>query len=267
MLSRVLMIKKKKNKVAFTLTELAVAFIVLSSVGAMVSTEALNQAKRKANIEKVQETYNLLEKATMAWQAENDCYDDVKICVGNAKAAGVPNNKIFNGIAAYIPVVNSTVDVNAKGRQVIGEKFSVIDWLPQETLTPDGNFQSSSTMGVSKYYDGKNQNIAYYMLRDGVTISVNFSEYGSNSGYGFFDINGKEGENKIGVDVYPFSIGADIPSTHPLYGKTAKKFNPYFSSHYVHSYDLCNINKDSCINEKLASSNPTVYVLKWNKLP
>ena len=260
------MVYKKKNKVAFTLTELIITVLFMFAVSTVVVYQALNQSSRKADVEKVKSTYELLERATMAWQAENGCYDDVRVCIQKARAKGVPNSKIFNGVAQYLPVVASSVDINAKGRHVNGESLIKIDWLPEETKSMDGNAQLTSTMGVSKLYDGKNKDIAYYMLRNGVTIAVNFSEYGSNTGYGFFDINGKEGMNRIGYDVYPFSIGAMVPDTNPVYEKTAKKISPFFASRYVTIYDLCNINKDTCSNDKLAT-NPTVYVLKWNKLP
>ena len=261
-----MIIKRKKNKVAFTLTELVVSLIILLLVGIIVSKEAVSQTRRRADIEKIQATYDLLEKATMAWQAEKNCMDDITLCVQGARLNGEKNKEIFNDAAKYLPIIASTVDINAKGRFVEGEKLSKVDWLPDETKTFDGYSQSDSTIGVSKYRDRNIYNNAYFMLRNGVTISVNFSDYGSYTGYGFFDINGKEGENKIGVDVFPFSIGADIDSSHPLYEKTAKKFNPYFSSKQYNSYDICNINNDSCNNEKLAT-NPTAYVLRWNRLP
>lgn len=262
-----MMSTRKKNKVAFTLTELAVALIILVLVFIIVSKEAVSQTKRKADIEKIQSTYKLLEKASIAWQSENDCYEDIKICVLDSKNMGIPNKKIFNGIAKYLPVVAASTDLNAKGLEVKGENISKIEWLPYETKTLDGEHQNNSSIGVSKYFDGNsNKNISYYLLRNGVTISANFSEFGSNTGYGFFDINGKDGENRIGVDVFPFSIGADISPSNPLYEVAAKKFNPYFSSNFYRNFDICNININNCNNDKLAT-NPTVYVLKWNKLP
>ena len=222
--------------------------------------------KRKADIEKIQATYSLLEKATMAWQAEQDCMDDVTLCVQKSRYSGTRNNEIFNNAAKYLPVVASTVDIEAKGRYVSAEELSKINWLPEETKSQTGQSQSRSSMGVSKFKDYSSKYNAYYLLRNGVTINVNFSDAGSNTGYGFFDINGKEGENKIGVDVFPFSIGANINYSHPLYEKAAKKFNPYFSSSKNKDSDLCNINNDICTDEKLAS-NPTAFVIRWNKLP
>ena len=108
--------------------------------------------------------------------------------------------------------------------------------------------------------------MSYYKLKDGVTLAVNMVDYPSNTGYGFFDINGKEGANTIGVDVFPFSIGANIEQDNLLYDEAANKLNPYFSSNNYQGFDICNINLNVCANDKLAS-NPTSYVLKWRKLP
>ena len=67
---------KGKGKVAFTLTELVVTVILLSAVSAIVSREAINTANRKIAVEKVQSTYDLLEKSAMAWQSERNCTED-----------------------------------------------------------------------------------------------------------------------------------------------------------------------------------------------
>ena len=257
---------KRKGKFAFTLTELVVILLLLSGVSTIVSKEAITNTNKKVSVEKIQSTYNLLEKASMAWQSENNCTEDIKICIENARSQGEPNKTIFNGIAKYLPVIASNVDIDAKGRTVTGERFSEIEWLPDYTKTFDGNVQPNSSIGVSKYYDGNNKNLSYYKLRNGVTIVVDLSDPGTNTGFGFFDIDGKEGANRIGVDVFPFSIGSDINSSHELYDTASKKFNPYFSTDNYNSFDLCNIKNNVCSNEKLAT-NPTVYVLKQNKLP
>lgn len=251
---------------AFTLTELGVSLLLLLLVGGIVSKEAINTTKKRAAVEKVQETYNLLEKASLAWQAENNCMSDIKKCVSDDRSKGVPDNEIFNGIAKYLPVVNSSVNLVAKSRKVEAQPFSEIDWLPKYTKLADGQLQTNSSVGVSKFYDGNNKNLSYYQLKDGVTIVVNMVDYPSNTGYGFFDIDGKEGANTIGVDVFPFSIGANLDKDNMLYDVAANKFNPYFSSNNYEGFDLCNINMNICANEKLVS-NPTAYVLKWNKLP
>ena len=176
------------------------------------------------------------------------------------------NKLIFNGIAKHLPVVASNVDLDARGKHIEGQEISKIDWLPEYTKTFDGSMQSNSALGVSKYYDRNSKNLAVYKLRDNVTILVDISDYDSDTGIGFFDINGKEGENRIGVDVFPFSIGANIKKDNTLYDVAAKKFNPYFSSKKYEVFDLCNISYKDCSKDKLAT-NPTAYVLKWSKMP
>lgn len=256
----------KKRKVAFTLTELTIALILLFAVGFIVTKEAYNDAQRKIDAQKVQLTYELLEKAAQVWQNENNCNNDIRYCIQMAKQQAIPDKEIFNGIAKYLPVIDANVSLNAKGRQIKGQKFVDIDWLPEYSKNYDGSIQSSSMVGVSKFYDINTKKLTFYKLRDGVTIMVNLSNYDSDTGYGFFDINGIEGKNKIGVDIFPFSLGANINEYNSFYDKAAKKFNPYFSSDNYDGFDLCNINYGTCDDEKTIS-NPTVYVLAKNKLP
>jgi len=255
-----------KRKKGFTLSELAVAIILLVLVGIMVSKEAISMTNKRIDAEKVAETYELLERATQAWQSENYCVNDIKLCIRNERMSGVKHQQMFNGIAKYLPVVNSTVDLSAKGRVVAAEKLSDVDWLPYSTFSMNGDYQSFSSLGVSKYEDSYSKNMAFFMLRDGVTISINMPDVSGDTGYGFFDINGKKGANQIGVDVFPFSFGANIDKSNPLYDVAANKFNPYFSSDYTTNVDMCNINTDICSSPKLAS-NPTAYVLNQKKLP
>lgn len=257
---------RRRNKLAFTLTELALASLLVIIIGLVISKEASSATKNKLAVEKVQATYNMLADATEAWQEENNCNGDVRLCIQDARNMGKDNKVIFNGIAKFLPVVASNVDLDTKDKHIIGEPISKIDWLPEYTKTFDGNMQTNSTIGVSKYYDRNSNNLAFYKLKNGVTILVDTSDYDSNAGVGFFDINGKFGENQIGYDVFPFSIGAQIDEDNVLYEAAAKKFNPYFSSSKYESFDLCNIRINDCTKEKLAS-NPTVYVLKWSKLP
>ena len=257
---------KTKRKVAFTLTELVVAVIFLFFVSLIVSKEAVKVTKKRADVEKIQSTYHLIEKAAAVWQNDNDCNEDIKLCINKARKKGIKNNEIFNGVAKYLPVMSATVPINAKGREIRPENIEKVDWLPAYTKNFDGIVQENSQIGVSKYNDGKRKDHAFYKLRDGVTLMVNFSDNSTDSAYGFFDINGIEGENTIGVDVFPFSFGSDISQAKDLYSVAAMKFNPYFSHSTFESYDLCNINLQTCNSERLIS-NPTAYVLKWNKLP
>ena len=260
------MAKVKKNKVAFTLAELSVMIIVLSLVAIIVTKESVAVTQKKLDAEKVVSTYELMEKAALAWQAEKDCRDDIKICIKDERAKVVKSSLVFNQIAKYLPVQDATVDLNAKSRNVVATDVSKVDWLPPETRTLAKEPQSDSTMGVSSFYDKNSSNVAHYKLKNGTTISAYFPNDGTNTGYGFFDINGKEGANTIGVDVFPFGIGADIQESNPLYYKAAKGFNPYFVAKDIVSSDMCNVNFEICSDEKM-SSNPTAYVLKWQKLP
>ena len=257
---------RTKNRFAFTLNELYLAMLLVVIIGFVFSKEASSNTQNKITVDKIQSTYKMLEFAVNKWQEENNCSDDVRLCIQDERNIGKDNKIIFNGIAKYLPVVASNVNLDVKNRHINGQDMEKIDWLPVYTKTFNGNLQKNSTIGVSKYFDKNSKNLSFYKLRDGVTILVDFSDYDFDSGVGFFDINGKEGDNQIGIDVFPFSIGSSVDEDHKLYEATAKKLNPYFSSAKYDIYDLCNINVNDCTKEKLLT-NPTYYVLKWSKLP
>lgn len=258
---------KMKRKVAFTITELAVAFILLTIVSLIVSIEAISQVRKKLVVEKVQEIYEMLDKATLAWQAEDDCIEDVRACIQASRDYGVDADIIFNDIAKYLPVVASTVDIEAKGRYVKGEELADVEWLPLMTKNSRGEYQKDSRIGVSKYLDKNRLGTSYYLLNDGVTIAVNFDNVVSPTGFGFFDIDGKAGSNQIGKDVFPFSIGANPIGKGLSYKELKSGINPYFATDMnVEENELCNINKLVC-DDSEGKKNPTIYVLENKKLP
>ena len=192
---------RRRNKLAFTLTELGLASILVLIIGLVVSKEASSATKNKIAVEKIQSTYSMIESAVETWQYDNNCSGDVRLCIQDARNFGKDNGKLIKG-----------------------QEVSKIDWLPEYTKTLDGNMQTNSTIGVSKYFDKNSNNLSLYKLKDGTTILVDISDYNSDTGVGFFDINGKEGANQIGVDVFPFSIGSSIDKKNQLYEVAAKKF-------------------------------------------
>ena len=62
---------RRRNKLAFTLTELALASLLVIIIGLVISKEASSATKNKLAVEKVQSTYYMLADATEAWQEEN----------------------------------------------------------------------------------------------------------------------------------------------------------------------------------------------------
>ena len=176
---------RRRNKLAFTLSELALASLFVILIGLVIGKEASSATKNKIAVEKVQTVYDMLETAAMSWQKENNCSGDITLCIRDARDEGMDNKLIFNGMAKYLPVTDSNVDLDARGVHITGKDISKIDWLPEYTKTFDGGMQTNSALGVSKYYDRNSNNLAVYRLRDNITILVDLSDYDSNTGIGF----------------------------------------------------------------------------------
>ena len=118
---------RRRNKLAFTLTELALASTLVLIIGLVISKEASSATKNKITVEKVQSTYNMIEDAAIQWQNENNCNGDITLCIQDARNYGINNKIIFNGIAKNLPVVASNVDLEAMGNHISGQDISKID--------------------------------------------------------------------------------------------------------------------------------------------
>ena len=87
-----------------------------------------------------------------------------------------------------------------------------------------------------------------------------------------FDVNGKKGPNRVGVDVFPFGLGMPYytrekkTSNSERYGLYSKGLNPYYTEdNNGNKGGLCRtIDNNNC---KGSENSPLEYVLLTGKLP
>lgn len=169
-----------------------------------------------------------------------------------------------------------------KKKNVNLENLKEIDWLPDRTTLYNGSMQNYAWQGVSKYAletnsgGGDWNTTGLYLLKDGTTISVQMPDDLRHSGFGFFDVNGKAGPNKVGVDVYPFGFGipyrtaAQKETNIKNYGSYARNFNPYYvEDNGWGGNGMCAVRNggtyNACRND--SKTNPTAFLLKNSKIP
>lgn len=286
---------KSVHKQAFTLAEIIVTLTILGVIAAVTIPSSVNNARQREFVTKAKKTYAALERATELWQIENGCVDNIEACI----SASGPSPSAFNEIAENLNISKRTsyvyrlddVECNdedagcnngVKQKNVNLENLQQNDWLPDRTTMYNGTKQEYSWQGVSKYasvgnaYDGDGNTTGLYMLKDGTTISVQLPDNNRRSGFGFFDVNGKKGPNKVGVDVYPFGFGIPYNNINQKnanernYGAYARNFNPYYvEDNGWDGYGMCGVRNGSryasCPNN--SQTNPTVYLLNTNKIP
>ena len=249
---------------AFTLSEVIITLSILGVVAALTIPSAINNARNREFVTRAKKTYAALEQATEIWMIEEGS-------IGNSSPHG------FDGIAKNLNIVASTSyrQQNVEGRDVALQDLQEVNWLPDTTTQFDGSKQQSPWEGVSKNGGGgTNAYIGYYLLKDGTTLSLQFPDWNGKSAFGFFDVNGKKGPNKIGVDTYPigwaihFKNDTQRADNERLFGSYATGFNPFYVEDNVGAKGLCivrNGNENHCTNDM--KSNPLAYLLKHNKVP
>ena len=276
---------KMNIKNAFTLAEIISVVAILGIVSTITMTSVTNNVRKRIFATSAKKTYAALQSATEIWQIENNCVDNIETCISSFKKS--PD--AFEGIAKNLAIIASTnysyqdnlKNCDKNDKECINRSIN-LDWLPERTTLYNGKLQDYPWQGVSKYATGENINggddniTGLYLLKDGTTLSVQLPDDFKKSGFGFFDVNGKKGPNKVGVDVYPFGFGipyqnAEQKAANELnYGGYARNFNPYYVEDNGWSgYGMCAVRNGnsytSCSNED--KKNPTIWLLKNSKVP
>ena len=276
-------IQNNLSKKTFTLAEAISVLTILGVVAAITIPSTIVNARNREFVTRAKKTYSALNNATELWMIEEGCVDNIQGCLANYKDN---SPAAFDAIARNLNVVESTSYIflegetcedgeeNCKNGKIVLKDTSQnlnVDWLPDYTLMSNGSKQNYAWQGVSKFSraQGYMENITsgYYLLKDGVTIMVQAPDNRGQSGFGLFDVNGKKGPNKIGVDVYPFGLGIKNPKVkEKTYGEKARNFNPYFAEDDgLPLSGVCNAAVSVCSDN--SKDNPTSYLLINNKIP
>jgi hypothetical protein len=127
------------------------------------------------------------------------------------------------------------------------------NWLPDYTLNYYGD-QVSCAYGSVAHNCSRNY---VYLLKDGTTLSMDYSPY-------FFDmtidINGKRKPNRIGKDVFNFTVGTSTKKDI-----TYAKYYATYSSH--NAKGLTAQETENTDPTQGSGANPTYYVILHKQLP
>lgn len=260
-------------KKAFTLAEVIITLSILGIVAALIIPSTINNARNREFVTRAKKTYAALEQATEIWMIEEGCIGNIYGCISQINPNNSPHG--FDGIARNLNIVASTSykQKNVDGKDVALQDLQEVDWLPDTTTQFDGTKQQNPWEGVSKNGGGGTAAyIGYYLLKDGTTLSLQFPDWNGKSAFGYFDVNGKKGPNKIGVDVYPVGWGihfendAQREANERIYGSYATGINPFYVEDNVGAKGLCIVrNGNECTSD--IKNNPLAYLLKHNKVP
>lgn len=193
-------------------------------------------------VAKVKETYSIFSQAEKRWEDDNECVGDVAGCLTNYKSF---DYKFVQDLIKYM---------NVQDTAYLGQNKSNKIWLadiPSKAL----NGQNSQWHGVHKI----NDYFSHILLSNGVSIACTVENYRTCLNC-YMDINAQNKPNRIGVDVFPFAVGAYKNGYY-------KGINPYYCEDSSPGKDkgLC-----ATRNGKICSPDdgrsPTAYILKHNKV-
>jgi prepilin-type N-terminal cleavage/methylation domain-containing protein len=231
-----------KNK-AFTLAEVLITLGIIGVVSALTIPTLTAKYQERVTVAKVKETYAILANAEKHWEDELGCMGDITACI--------------SGCSAFSTCTLSELVKHIKYSDIVlkGDKTKK-HWLP--TLVYALNGQESLYSGVTTYgrdpYPGLKM-----LLPNGVSVDFEIDTY-VQSINGNMDINNSAAPNRVGIDVFPFAIGAYKNNKY-------KGLNPYHGEDSSPSDDkgLC-ATRNGNICSPDDGRSPTAYVLKHNKL-
>lgn len=231
------------RKVAFTLAEVLITIGIIGVVSALTIPLLVAKYNERVTVAKVKETYAMLAYAEKRWEDELDCVGDVAACISGCKA-------------------NSTCTLSELVKHI---KYSDIVFKGDKTkktwlydLAYGLNGEPSRFCGVTTYSRDGGPGLKM-LLPNGVSVDFEIDNY-VQSINGNMDINNSAGPNRVGIDVFPFGIGAYKNDKY-------KGLNPYHAEDNAPGDDqgLCPTRNGNICSPDDGRS-PTAYVLKHNKL-
>lgn len=187
----------RNNKVAFTLAEVLITLGIIGVVAAMTLPTLIANYQKRQTVVQLKKVYSVLNQALQKSIAENGTNLAVEYVPadpnvgGSAYGAGDPGAKY---LIPHLEVADKFLKANNK------IKYSI------KIANGTAESQFSWTLAnISPYR---------YVLKDGTIITfVNFLEYSpmNNSLFILADLNGFKGPNRIGRDVFVFTLSKAKP--------------------------------------------------------
>ena len=232
---------------AFTLSEVLITLGIIGVVAALIIPNFLAKTFERESVEKFKQTFSIIDNALRAMQASEGC----------------EGGECFEIAAPAISPITDKVEKNFKFTdkycKQAGQASKQVSWLPKDGYALDGTVTKYATLVTGYDTTSDNSDICIYRLNNG--SSVTFSRMNAFANTGVLniviDVNGKNGPNRVGKDVFPVSAN--------YYGIG---LSPYYHIHIWASQNfikgLCNNAQDTCQSDE---TSPGAYVLTNGKLP
>lgn len=239
----------------FTLAEVLITLGIIGVVAAMTMPSLIQHHKEKETVARLEKFSSTLSQALNLWKAETGCIDEASTCLSYI-SKGDEKCENFEPIASKMHVIG----------MVTRDKRNTAGWLPDKAYNYYGEEQVGNYGGVSKV----TISTCAYLLNDGTIFSIDINPTNLDI---LVDVNGKKLPNRVGQDIFPFTIGgnANFASGGGNTGLT-KDIYPYpLGSNYNAFNGLCRINlkcnPENVNPSKENGASPTSYVLLTKKLP
>ena len=233
---------------AFTLAEVLITLVIIGVVAAMTIPTVISKIEERDTVAKVQKAYSTVTQAWEKFQVDNGCTGTFEGCLQDGE-------QIYNEDALherFLKYFNYVEWISTN------KSLGNVDWLPDKSYNLDGSQNTEYYMGVHK--GSSTSYSSFFTLADGTIFHIQMPDNKRQSGFIFFDTNGKKGPNRIGKDQFPIGIGAYNNSEYEGI------VHPFYNEDSSDTCGLCTvINNTKCSADN--ASSPTAYVLKHKKLP
>lgn len=234
----------------FTLAEVLITLGIIGVVAAMTIPTLIQNSQNRELAAGVLKFNSNLQQAVMLWKVNEGCTSDTTNCILSMGLVNDDPSFLEQTIGPYMSIMDK-----ASGAT------NTADWLPADTLNYYGQTTTTSYGKVAR----KGSRNSVYLLKDGMTLSF---DAGTTSAAIYVDVNGKKSPNRVGKDVFQFSIGG-FHGKDIYYGALF----PFSSS--VNTEGLCawglggttNCDTDNVDPTVGNGANPTEYVILHRELP
>jgi len=239
-----------KKHLAFTLAEVLITLGIIGVVAEMTIPTLLQSTQERQMVSGLQEFNSTLQQAVMMWKQDIDCTESARNCISSQ---GLPDD-VFTNFDQVAKFLKFTKKVDT-----FGTWSSTSDWLPDNITDYYGTTATGVFGNVSKFGSSSGA----YLLANGMTFSVDSDVDAFDI---LADVNGKKLPNRIGKDIFFFTIGGGTTGKDIYYAPRWAGSNNANGLCTVQVYDggcdPTNVNPTTG-----TAASPTAYVILKSKWP